>query len=120
MFLAAAVVLAAASACASSSSPSPQDLADQTTKSVYASDYDGTIAHFDDDLKRQVTRGSVGSLSDRMHALGAYQSLAQTSTDPDHGRYVYDATFDHGHLRVELRLDPDGKIGAYRVADAAS
>ena len=106
----------AATACASSSGNSPRDLADTTTKSVYASDYDATVAHFDDDLKGQVTRGSIGTLSDRMHALGAYQNLTQTTSDPDHGRYVYDAAFERGHLKVELRIDPDGKIGAYRVA----
>jgi hypothetical protein len=62
-----------------------------------------------------VTRASLGQLSDRMHALGAYHGLKQTAADPDKGRYDYEATFDNGTLLVELRVDPDQKIGAYRI-----
>ena len=50
-----------------------------------------------------------------MHALGAYRFLKQTSADPDKGRYDYDAAFDKGTMLVELRMDPDQKIAAYRV-----
>jgi hypothetical protein len=112
----AAIALAlAAVACAQPTNNDPLTLADQTTRGVYDVDYAATTARFDDALKSQVTRASIGQLSDRMHALGAYRGLKQTSADPDKGRYDYEATFDKGTLLVELRIDPDQKIGAYRV-----
>jgi len=111
----AAVALAIA-ACACAAKPdSPQALADQTTRAVYDVDLDRTTARFDDALKAQVTRASIGDLSDKMHALGAYRGLKPLTSDPDNGRYDYEADFDKGMMRVELRVDPNQKIGAYRV-----
>lgn len=98
----------------------PIDLADQTTKAVYNADLDGTRAHFDDDLKQQVTRESIGALSDKMHALGTYQGLKATTSDPDKGRYDFEADFASGIMLVEMRVDPSGKIGAYRIASASA
>ncbi len=112
---AAAIVLALAAAACAPKHDDPLALADQTTRGVYNVDYDATTARFDDALKSQVTRASIGQLSDQMHALGAYHGLKQTSADADKGRYDYQATFDKGTLLVELRIDPDQKIGAYRV-----
>jgi hypothetical protein len=113
----AAVALAiAASACAQTTQTNPQALADQTTRAVYNLDYDTTTARFDDALKAQVTRASIGQLSDQMHALGTYQGLKPLSSDADKGRYDYEATFDKGTLLVQLRLDPNQKIGAYRIS----
>ncbi len=113
--LAAVALAVAASACAAKSGDDPQALADQTTRAVYDVDLDRTTARFDDALKAQVTRASIGNLSDKMHALGAYHGLKPLTSDPDKGRYDYQAAFDKGTMRVELRLDPDQKIGAYRV-----
>jgi hypothetical protein len=96
----------------------PKDLAAQTTQAVYNVDLAGTQANFDDDLKKQVTREQVGALSDKMHALGDYKGLKPTASDPDKGRYDFEADFDHGVMVVEMRLDPTGKIGAYRIAPA--
>lgn len=96
----------------------PQTLADQTTKAVYNVDLDGTQKNFDDSLKKQVTREQIGTLSDKMHALGTYKGLKPTASDPDKGRYDFEADFDNGVMVVEMRLDPNGKIGAYRVAPA--
>ncbi len=116
----AAVTLAiAASACAQHRTD-PQELADQTTRAVYNVDYDATTANFDDTLKGQVTRASLGQLADQMHALGAYQGLKPASSDPDKGRYDYTATFDKGTMVVQLRLDPNQKIGAYRITPQAN
>ena len=55
------------------------------------------------------------ALFEQMHTLGAYRGLKPTSSDPDKGRYDYEAAFDKGTMLVELRLDPTQKIGAYRV-----
>ncbi len=109
----------AASACAQNH-VDPQVLADQTTRSVYDADYAGTTAHMDDAAKAQVTRSSLGDLSDKMHALGAYQGLKPNSSDPSTGRYVYEASFDKGTMLIELRMDPDQKIAAYRVVPQAN
>lgn len=112
---AAAVALAiAASACASHHDD-PRVLADDTTHGIYDGDLDRTTAHFDAALKLQVTRASIGQISDQMHKLGAYKGLTSTSSDPDKGRYGFSAAFDKGKMMVEIRLDPTQKIGAYRV-----
>lgn len=112
----AAVVLAiAACGCASHANVDPQVLADATTRGVYDADLAKTTEHFDAALKLQVTRASIGQLSDQMHALGAYRGLKATTSDPEKGRYDYEAAFEKGTMLVELRLDPTQKIGAYRV-----
>jgi hypothetical protein len=115
LHLSAAVVALAIAVGGCASHPDPQALADEATQGVYNVDLDRTTAHFDDSLKAQVTRASIGDLADKMHALGGYHGLKPVSSDPDKGRYDYDATFDKGTMRVELRLDPNLKIGAYRV-----
>ena len=98
----------------------PQVLADETTRGVYDADYARTTEHFDAALKLQVTRATIGQLSDRMHALGAYHGLKPAASDPDKGRYDYEAAFDKGTMLVELRLDPTQRIGAYRIAPQSS
>jgi hypothetical protein len=119
LIVAAIVFAIAASACARHASD-PQTLADDTTRAIYNADLDGTVAHFDDALKGDVTRGTLGEVSDEMHALGAYHGLKPVSSDPDKGRYNFQATFDKGSLIVEMRLDPDQKIGAYHVVPQAA
>jgi len=115
-----AIVLAIAVSACGQHGNDPQSLADATTRGVYNVDYDATVAHFDDALKNDVTRGSIQEVSNEMHALGNYQSLKPVSSDPDKGRYNYQATFDKGTLLIEMRLDPDQKIGAYHVVPQVS
>jgi hypothetical protein len=86
---------------------------------VYSDDYDATTADFDAETKAQVTRSQIGDLSDKMHALGAYQGLTQTSADADRGLYEYDLRFTSGHMTAKLRVDPSGKVGAYRIIPGA-
>ncbi|GAC1442250.1 MAG: hypothetical protein NVS2B8_07900 [Vulcanimicrobiaceae bacterium] len=104
----------AAVGCASHAS-TPSDLADRITRAIYSNDYDGTVANFDDGTKRAVTRTDVGALSDRMHALGALKTVTQRSGDADSGRYEFDAAFTAGVMVVRLRIDPSGRVGAYRI-----
>ena len=113
--VAAATIAVAFGAAACAHRTEPLALASQTTKAVYDADYAATTANFDDALKAQVTTDSLRQLSAKMHALGAYRFLKQTSADPDKGRYDYEAAFDKGTMLVELRVDPDQKIAAYRV-----
>jgi len=113
-----ALSLTAVAGCAQHSDP--QALADQATRGVYNVDYDTTTANFDDSLKTQVTRSSIGDLSDKMHTLGAYHGLKAAGSDPDKGRYDYQAAFDKGTMLIQMRVDPNWKIGAYRVVPEAA
>ena len=115
-----AALLTLATGCTQTSSgSSASSLADAITRAVYANDYDGTVEHFDADTKAQVTRGDLGQLSDQMHRLGAYQGLTQTNADPDRGLYDFDLKFANGHMTAKVRLDPSGRVGAYRVLPGA-
>jgi hypothetical protein len=111
----AALALAiAAGGCAHQTTP--QEIADATTRAVYDADYGRATARFDDGLKAQITRASFGDLSDRLHALGAYHGLKTVASDPDRGRYDYDAAFDKGTMLVQIRLAASGQLEAYRVS----
>lgn len=118
LFSATVATLALSALGACSATDSPAALADATTKAVYNVDVDGTEAHMDDDLKKSVTRSSIGDLSDKMHALGGYKGLKPVSSQADKGLYAFEADFDSGTLAVDVRIDPTGKIGAYRVSPA--
>ncbi len=111
----AAIVLAIAAAGCAPHTADPQALADETTRGVYDVDLERATAHFDNALKTQVNRASVGQLSDQMHALGTYRGLKQVAAEPDKGRYDYEAAFDKGTMLVQIRIDPDQKLGAYRI-----
>lgn len=104
------VVLAA---CAPKSDP--QKVADAMTHALYANDVAAFTSYLDDSTGATVTRGTFGALSDRMNRLGALATIAQHDADPDKGRYTYDVTFAKGSMLVEVRFDPSGKVGAYRV-----
>jgi hypothetical protein len=97
----------------------PQKLAEQTTRAVYDNDLDATVAHFDAPLKAQVTRESVGEMSDALHALGTMHGFSAVGSAPDQGRYDYQASFDKGRMLVQLRLDSDREIAAYRITPLA-
>jgi hypothetical protein len=103
----------ALSACGGSS---PQTLADQTTRALYRGDRAGTVANFDDQLRPQVTRAQVGAISDAMHVLGNYKGLQMLDHDGTSGRYDFVAKFDKGTMLVMVRMDSNGRIGAYRVS----
>ena len=111
----AGLVLALAACGGGNGQGQAQSSADTTTKAVYNDDVDGVTQNFDDALKSQVTRSEVGILSDKMHSLGDYQGLTFVSNDPAKNEYTYRANFSKGAMNVVLRLDSDGKIGAYRV-----
>ncbi len=93
-----ALATLALAACGQSGARSPGALVDGITRSVYAADYDGTTSYMDAATKAQVTRAEIGDLSDRMHALGAYQGAAEKQADPDRGVYEYDLKFASGHM----------------------
>lgn len=92
-----------------------QNLADSTTKAVYDDSPAGVTAHFNDQLKAQVTRTQVAILSDQMHKAGNYQGLTFMNSDPGKNEYTYKANFSNGSMNVVVRLDQNGEIAAYRV-----
>lgn len=102
-------------ACAGGGNGAAQSTADAVTKAAYANDYSGVTSSFNDALKKQVTRASVGMISDKMHALGNYQGLTLLATDNTKNEYTFKAAFSKGSMNVVERLDPNGKIAAYRV-----
>lgn len=98
-----------------SSSADPNVLAEKVTRAVYSNDLNAVLGDFDEDLKKQVTRREIGALSDKMHLLGEVKSLTQRAADPEKGRYDYEVVFEHGKMTERIRLDPNGKVGAYRL-----
>jgi hypothetical protein len=113
--LAAAIGLVACSGTAGGE----KKLADSVTQAVYNNDMAGVTANFDSALAPQVTRASLGNLSDTMHRMGNFQVLTESATDLTVRRYTFDAKFDKGEMTVQMRLDADGKIAAYRVSPGA-
>lgn len=111
--LAFVVVLAACNADASQGAA--ESSADSATSGVYNNDLAAVTSNFDDALKSQVSRAEVGTLSDMMHAHGAYKKLSFLSEDAAKNEYTYRADFDRGSMNVVIRLDTDGRLAAYRV-----
>jgi len=92
-----------------------QQLADSVTSGAYNNDVSAVTQNMDDALAGTVTRREVGDLSDRMHALGDYKGLTEVTSDDNARKYTYLARFTKGAMMVEMRLDSDGKIAAYRL-----
>ena len=111
-------LLAATAACnagAGGASGSAATTTDDVTKAVYNNDVDAVTSNFDDQLKAQVSRGEVGTLSDKMHALGDYKGLTYVNGDPAKNEFTYRANFDKGSMNVVVRVDSDGRLSAYRI-----
>ncbi|MDE2572720.1 MAG: hypothetical protein KGM44_09395 [bacterium] len=112
-FVVAGLFLAALVGCGRGSSQ--QSLADTVTKAVYNNDISQVSDDFNALIRPQLTRASVGSLSDKMHAQGEYKGLEQVQNDASERLYGYAAKFSNGSMLVCMKLDQDGKIAAYRV-----
>ena len=97
------------------SSGSPQATADATTKAIYNDDVTAMQSRFNDDLRKQVTLDQVATISSKLHALGAYDGVSQTSADTAAGRFDYNARFGGATVPVHIRLDASGKLAAYRL-----
>lgn len=111
-----ATAAASAAALIACSHPSgPLATADATTKALYNDDPSAMQSRFDDNLRKSVTLDQVATLSGKLKALGSYQGLNQISADASHARYDFNAHFGAATVPVHLRLDPDGRVAAYRV-----
>lgn len=107
--------LAVLAGCSNGPAGAAQATADNVTKAVYANDMSSVDSNFDTMLQTQVNRAQVGVLSDKMHALGDYKGLSFVSSDPSKNEYTYRADFDKGIMNIVVRVDPDGKLAAYRI-----
>jgi hypothetical protein len=115
---AAALIVLALAACGgggAGDATSPQKAIDETTQAIYNDDLNAMQSHFDSALSKQVTIDGVSSLSQKLHAFGAYKGLTQTAADANGGRYDYNAAFDTTTMAVHVRMDGDGHIAAYRI-----
>jgi ABC-type glycerol-3-phosphate transport system substrate-binding protein len=108
-------LLAVALAACGGDATSPQKVTNDVTAAVYNDDLNAMQAHFDAALQKQVTLDGVATLSQKLHAFGAYKGLTQTAADATGGRYDYNAAFDNGNMTVHVRVDSDGQIAAYRI-----
>jgi hypothetical protein len=106
------LLLTAVAACAGHD---PQSTANGVTRAVYDNDVSAVQPYFDDALRPQVSRAGVGVLSDRMHTMGSYDGLTLLASDMAKHEYSYRANFSKGKMNVIVRIDPDGRLAAYRV-----
>jgi hypothetical protein len=114
--LAGAFVLAAAAHGCGRHSPSPQELADFTTRAVYDADVPRTGTYFDARLRSTVTPQSVVAVSKMMHRYGSYQGVAQAIEISKDARYDFEAQFSEGSMLIQMRLGEAGKtITAFRL-----
>ena len=117
--LMASLALGLAACGGAGGSSDQQKLAEDVTRAVYNNDMEAVTSNFSSTLAPQVTRASLGVVSDEMHTMGNLQSLTETATDTPARRYTFDAKFDKGDMTMQMRLDGDGKIVAYRVVPGA-
>lgn len=108
----AVLLLAGLTACAGSD---PQSIASGVTRAVYDNNVSAVQPYFDDALRAQVSRASVGVISDKMHALGSYNGLTLLGSDTSKREYSYRANFSKGTVNIVVRVDPDGRLAAFRV-----
>ncbi len=113
--VASVALIVSIAACSGGTNSTADHAADAVTKTVYANDFRGTTAQLDASTKSEVTRASVGALSDLMHRMGAYKGVALMAQNPAKNEYTYTATFDHGTLIVAIRMDAKGGVAAYHV-----
>ena len=106
------LLLAAVSACAGND---PQSTANGVTRALYDDNVAAVQPYFDDSMRPQVSRASVGVISDKMHAMGTYNGLTFLGSDSTKREYTYRANFSRGTANVVVRFDPDGRLAAYRV-----
>lgn len=108
-----AVAVSPLAACASH--PSASDLVDRTTRAIYANDYASTQRYFDAALRPKVTRQSVKALASRMQDFGEYRGVSLVAEITHNARYDFEAAFAKGSMLLQVRVDPDGTLAAYRA-----
>jgi hypothetical protein len=111
------LLLASVSACAGND---PQSTTNGVTRAVYDNNVAAVAPYFDDALRAQISRASVGVISDKMHAMGSYNGLTLLGSDTAKREYSYRANFSKGAVNIVVRIDPDGRLAAYRVFPSPS
>lgn len=106
------LLLAAPAACGGND---PQSVANSVTRALYDNNATAVQPYFDDAMRPQVSRASVGVISDKMHALGSFNGLTLLGSDMTKHEYSYRGNFSKGAVNIVVRVDPDGRLAAYRV-----
>jgi hypothetical protein len=109
------IALTAIAALAACHGGDPGSAAGTVTRAVYNDDAKAVTAQMDPSLAKQVTRASVGAISDTMHRLGSYKGLSLLAQDPSKSEFTYRAQFSKGTMNLVVRVGNDGKLTAYRV-----
>lgn len=92
----------------------PEDIADQTMRSIASDNVDTTAAYFNKEARATMTPASVHALARVMHLFGEYRDVRQIAALQNR-RYDLEAGFDLGSMLIQMRLDKDGKIAALHV-----
>ena len=79
---AAATLVLGLCACGGGAGTSPEKVTNETTQAVYNDDLNAMQAHFDGPLQKQVTIDGVNTLSQKLHAFGAYKGLTKPPPMP--------------------------------------
>jgi len=109
------LAIAAVSALAACAAHDPQASVNGVTRAVYDDNRAAAVRYFDNALRPQVSRAGIGMISDKMHALGAYNGLTLVGSDGTMHEYRYRAGFSKGTVTIVVRIDSAGRLAAYRV-----
>jgi hypothetical protein len=95
-----------------------EQLADQVTRAIVANDMRPVEKDFNALARPQLeNRARVGELSDELGALGAFKRThEQTVAGETAGVHTLNAEFAKATWRIQMRIDSDGKIAAFRIA----
>lgn len=104
------LALTAVLALAACASPH-QRLADSLTRAVMANDLSPVMNDLAPSVEGVVTRVRVAEWSDEMAARGAFQGVKQTRASwCAQGVLCFDAQFENGSFREEMKIAKDGKV----------
>ncbi len=110
----AALVLALA-ACAGENHY--EQLADQVTRAIVANDMRPVEKDFNALARPQLeNRARVGQLSDELNGLGSFKRTRELKVGNEAADvHTLNAEFAKGNWQIQMRIDADGKIAAFRI-----
>jgi len=94
-----------------------EQLADQVTRAIVANDMRPVEKEFNALARPQLeNRARVGELSDELGALGTFKrSHEEVVAGETAGVHTFSAEFAKATWRIQMRIDSDGKIAAFRI-----
>lgn len=94
-----------------------EQLADQVTKAIVANDMRPVEKDFNALARPQLeNRAKVGQLSDELNALGSFKRTRELQVGNEAADvHTLNAEFSKGNWQIQMRIDADGKIAAFRI-----